>query len=92
MKQTKRNVKTSMLRCLMMLSFLSILVTVSLDAAAKVTALSKVLIMAPINVTGKVTDSRNAPIEGVSVAVDYQATGKDNYLAHTGMVRVAKSF
>ncbi len=69
MKQTKRNVKTSMLRCLMMLSFLSILVTVSLDAAAKVTALSKVLIMAPINVTGKVTDSRNAPIEGVSVAV-----------------------
>ena len=30
--------------------------------------------------------------EGVSVAVDYAATGKDNYIAHTGMIRVAKAF
>ncbi len=30
--------------------------------------------------------------EGVSVAVDYAATGKNNFIAHTGMIRVAKAF
>ena len=33
-----------------------------------------------------------ANTEGMSVSVDYSATGKDNFMAHTGMVRVAKSF
>ena len=69
MKQTKKIAKTSMLRCFTMLSFFTILATGSLEAFAGVAKTSAALMMAPITVTGKVTDSRNAPIEGVTVAV-----------------------
>ncbi|NBR55553.1 MAG: hypothetical protein EBU05_00485 [Chitinophagia bacterium] len=67
MKQTKKNCKKLMSSSLLMLSLLSILVTTSTPVTARVSAMK--IALAQITVTGKVSDSRNTPLDGITITV-----------------------
>ena len=67
MKQTKKNCKKLMSSSLLMLSLFSILVTTSTPVTARVSAMK--IALAQITVTGKVSDSRNTPLDGITITV-----------------------
>jgi TonB-linked SusC/RagA family outer membrane protein len=67
MKQTKKNCKKLLSSSLLMLSLLCILLITSMPVHARVTSWNAAF--ATITVTGKVTDSRNNPMDGINVTV-----------------------
>jgi len=67
MKQTQKNCKKLMSSSLLMLSLFGILVASPTFVMARVSTMKTTI--AQITVTGKVTDSRNTPLEGISVTV-----------------------
>ncbi len=67
MKQTKKNCKKLMSSSLLMLSLFGILVVSATPVLARVNTLKTAF--AQITVTGKVTDSRNTPLDGINVTV-----------------------
>jgi iron complex outermembrane receptor protein len=67
MKKNKNESKKLMSSSVLLLGLFSFLLITSMPAMAEVATLKSSL--AQITVTGKVTDSRNTPLDGISVAV-----------------------
>ena len=67
MKKNKNECKKLMSSSVLLLGLFSFLLTTSMPVNAEVATLKTTL--AQITVTGKVTDSRNTPLDGISVAV-----------------------
>jgi hypothetical protein len=67
MKKNKNECKKLMSCSVLLLGLFSFLLTTSMPVNAEVATLKTTL--AQITVTGKVTDSRNTPLDGISVAV-----------------------
>lgn len=67
MKKNKKESKKLISSCFLLLGLFSFFVTTSMPVNAEVATLK--LSFAQITVTGKVTDSRNNPLDGISVVV-----------------------
>ena len=67
MKKNKKESKKLISSCILLLGLFSFFVTSSISVNAEVATLKSSL--AQITVTGKVTDSRNNPLDGISVVV-----------------------
>jgi TonB-linked SusC/RagA family outer membrane protein len=77
MKQKQKSCKTLQMNLVLVVSFMSLLLTstVNLQARGTENKLFSTKILPPSNVSGKVVDTRNSPIEGATVLVKGSKSG-----------------